>query len=197
MIIVGLGNPVAEYENTRHNTGAFLVENFRRYAGFPDWQENKKKKSLTSEGKVGKEKILLLLPGTFMNKSGEAVKGLIISPKKAEALVVVHDDLDLPLGRFKISFNKSAGGHRGVASISKMLKTDGFVRVRVGISSAGAKGKVKKPAGEKAVIEHILGKFKPAELAALNKLSKKTNEALQMIITLGREMAMGEFNKIS
>lgn len=196
-VVVGLGNPGSEYENTRHNTGAFLVDTFRKYEEFPDWNENKKKKSLISEGKVGKERVLLVFPQTFMNKSADAVRGLVTSAKKAETLVVVHDDLDLPIGRFKISFNKSAGGHRGVASISNALKTDAYVRVRVGISPAGAKGKLRKPEGEKAVIDHILGKWKPAELAALKKLSKKASEAIETIITAGREKAMGEFNKAS
>ena len=194
IIIVGLGNSGPEYENTRHNTGAFLVENFRRFVGFPDWRENRKGKSLLSEGKIKREKVCLLLPQTFMNKSGDALKCIVASVKKAPSLIVVHDDLDLPLGRFKISFNKSAGGHRGVGSIVRAVKTEEFVRVRVGISPAGVKGKVRKPIGEKAVIDHILGKFRPAELTAVKKLSKKVSGALQMIVTEGHEKAMGIYN---
>jgi len=215
-VVVGLGNPGKEYENTRHNTGAFFVEIFRRLAGFPEWKEDKERKLLVSEGKIKGKKVLLVLPQTFMNKSGEAmgrIKALRfkVKNKKREAdnLTVVHDDLDLPLGRFKISFNKSAGGHRGVLSVSKAVRTDAFTRVRVGISppfvrpgrsSAGgfavAGGKPKKPAGEKAVIDHILGEFKPAELAVLKKLSKKVNEAIQTIVVAGRDKAMNIYNSL-
>lgn len=163
MIIVGLGNPGIEYEKTRHNTGRIVLEVFRRQNDFPEWQENKKLKGLVSK----KGKISLLLPETFMNKSGEAVAKIIKSKKAAENLMVIHDDLDLPLGRFKISFNRGAGGHRGVLSIIKTLKTQAFTRIRFGITPK------KKPLGEKAVVDFILGEFKPAELATLKKLAQK------------------------
>ncbi|TSC67057.1 MAG: peptidyl-tRNA hydrolase, PTH1 family [Parcubacteria group bacterium Gr01-1014_73] len=194
MTIVGLGNPGAEYENTRHNTGRLVLDIFRQKNDLPDWEENKKLRSLVSIGKIGKTKISLLLPETFMNKSGEAISKLIKSKKAAEDLVVIHDDLDLPSGRFKISFNRGAAGHRGVSSIVKALKTEAFTRIRVGISPAGAKGKVKKPMGEKPIIDFILGKFKPAELATLKKLSKKISGAIETIVTEGREKAMAKSN---
>ena len=98
-----------------------------------------------------------------MNKSGLAVKPIITSKKKAEALIVIHDDLDLPIGKFKISFNKSSGGHRGVESIIKAIKTEAFTRVRIGISPATPSGKLKKPKGEKDVGDFILGEFKKAK----------------------------------
>ncbi len=184
MIIIGLGNPGAEYENTRHNTGRMVLDMFRQKNNLPDWKEDKKLKSLVTK----KGKISLLLPETFMNKSGEAMTKLIKNKKTAESLVVIHDDLDLPLGRFKISFNKGAGGHRGVLSIVKALKTEAFTRIRVGISPK------KKPIGEKAVIDFILGKFKPAELAIFKKTAKKISEAIETIVKEGREKAMGKFN---
>lgn len=184
MIIVGLGNPGTEYENTRHNTGRMVLNMFRQKNNLPEWKEDKKLKSLVSK----KNKITLLLPETFMNKSGEAVSKIIKSKKAMGGLVVIHDDLDLPLGKFKISFNRGAGGHRGVQSIVKTLKTEAFTRIRVGISSK------KKPIGEKAVIDFILGKFKPAELTMFKKTTKKISEAIEMIISEGREKAMGKFN---
>ena len=190
MIIVGLGNPGAEYENTRHNTGRMILDIFRQKNNLPEWQEDKKLKSLISK----KNKITLLLPETFMNKSGEAIAKIIKSKKAAESLVVIHDDLDLPLGRFKISFNRGAGGHRGVQSIVKTLKTEAFTRIRVGIASATPSGKIQKPIGEKAVIDFILGKFKDKELETFKKTAKKISEAIGIIITEGREKAMGVFN---
>ena len=129
-----------------------------------------------------------------MNKSGEVVKPLIKSAKQAENLIVIHDDLDVPFGTFKISFNKSSGGHKGVESIIRAVKTQAFTRIRMGISPTTASGKLKKPKGEEDVERHILGKFKPAELAVLQKLHKKINEAVVCLITEGREKAMSKFN---
>jgi PTH1 family peptidyl-tRNA hydrolase len=195
-IIVALGNPGEEYLGTRHNTGRIILEDFWKKFDFPEFEMNKKYQSLSSEGKVGKEKVLLLEPETFMNKSGNALKTLVTSAKKAEQLIVVHDDLDIPLGKFKVSFNKSSGGHNGIESIIKAVKTQGFIRIRIGITPASPSGKLKKPAGEKAIIDHILGKFKKPEAETIKKVSKKVSEALEMIIKEGREKAMGEFNSL-
>jgi PTH1 family peptidyl-tRNA hydrolase len=202
-IIVGLGNPGQEYENTRHNAGRIVLEAFRKKIDSPDWEKDGRLNALVSEGKVAKlagtkgktAKVMLVEPETFMNKSGTSVKSLVTSIKKAsEELVVVHDDLDLPLGRIKISFNKSSGGHRGVESIIKAIKTEAFTRVRIGISAATAKGVVKKPQGEEAIMDFIIGPFKPKELDLIKKVSKQAAEALTVLVTEGRECAMGEVN---
>lgn len=191
-IIVGLGNPGEEYVNTRHNVGRIALEAFRKKNDFQDWYQNGKLNALVSEGKMAKAgKVMLVEPETFMNKSGASVKPLITSAKKAEELIVVHDDLDLPLGRIKISFNKSSGGHRGVESIIKAIKTEAFIRVRVGISPATPKGVVKKP---KEVNDFIIDPFKPKELELIKKEAKVVAEAIEMIVKEGREAAMGEFN---
>ena len=190
--IVGLGNPGAEYENTRHNTGRLALLVFAKAHNFPEFAPDKKTKALISEGKVGKEKVLLMEPETFMNKSGVSVLPLIKSKKAAEHLVVIHDDLDIPFGTFKISFNKSSGGHRGVESIIKAVKTESFVRIRVGISPANAKGVAKKPKGEEAVNKFILAKFKPAELDEFKKVFKRIAAALTAVVTEGREKAMSQ-----
>ena len=195
-VFVGLGNPGEEYENTRHNTGRMILDVFRKKQELPEWEFDKKSNALVSSGKVGRSKVTILLPETFMNKSGNAVAKFVKSKKAAETLVVVHDDLDLPLGRFKISFNKSSGGHRGVESIMRAVGTEGFVRIRVGISKAMAKGKVKKPHGEKEVGDFILGKFKPAEEKDFKSMAKKVAEALEMIATEGRESATQKFNSL-
>lgn len=193
--IVALGNPGEEYKNTRHNVGRIVLEAFVKKNNFSDWISDKKLKALSSQGKIGKEKVHLVEPETFMNKSGLSLQSIITSKKKAEALIVIHDDLDLPLGKFKISFNKSSGGHRGVESIIKAIKTEAFTRVRIGISPATPSGKLKKPKGEKEVADFILGEFKKSETEILKKISKKVSAALEMLILESREKAMREFNK--
>lgn len=188
-IIVGLGNPGDEYVGTRHNVGRMVLDAFIKKNDCPEWIEDKKLKALTSAGKVGKNKALLLKPETFMNKSGEAIKSLIKSKKAAETLVVIHDDLDLPLGKIKISFNKSSGGHKGVESIMRAIKTEAFIRIRLGISAETASGKIKKPQGEEKVISTILGEFKKSEADDLKKVVKKAVTALELIVSDGWEKA--------
>lgn len=189
-IIVGLGNPGEEYLNSRHNTGRFLLEAFARANDFPEFARDKKIRALVSEGKIGKEKVLLVLPETFMNRSGASVALLIKSKKAAERLAVIHDDLDIPFGMFKISFNKSSGGHRGVESMIRAIKTRAFVRVRVGIARSAAA--VRKSQNKSEVEKIILGKFKSDELSEMKKLSKKISEALAVLVAEGREKAMSQ-----
>lgn len=193
-LIVGLGNPGEEYENTRHNTGRMIVEAFRKKQDFSGWSFDKKRNALVSSGKIGKKEVMLLLPETFMNKSGLSLKNLITSVKKAHDLTVVYDDLDLPLGKMKISFNRGSGGHKGIESIVRTIKTKEFVRIRVGISPSTPSGKLKKPSGEKAVVDLILGKFKNSELEQMKKVSKNVVAALEEIIGEGLESAMGKWN---
>ena len=188
-IVVGLGNPGEEYIETRHNMGRMVLDAFVKKNDWSEWKMDKKTNSLVSDGKIGKSKVLLLKPETFMNKSGEAVKSLVKTKKAAETLVVIHDDLDLPLGKVKISFNKSSGGHKGVESIMRAIKTEGFIRLRLGISGETAGGKIKKPQGEEKVIDAILGDFKKTESDELKKVIKKSVIALELIIKEGREKA--------
>lgn len=191
--IMGLGNPGEEYELTRHNAGRMAVLDFIKKEKIDEPEFDKKLKALTAMGELGKEKFQIILPETFMNKSGDSLKPLALSAKKAESLIVVHDDIDLPLGKIKISFGKSSGGHKGVESVIKAVKTKDFTRIRIGISATNAKGVVKKPSGDK-FLDYIVGKFKPAELAEMKKSVKKSAEALRTTITEGYEKAMGEFN---
>lgn len=194
-IIVGLGNPGEEYIGTRHNTGRIAVDTFAKKVGANnDFKEDKKLKSDTAKIKVGKNTALLVKPNTFMNKSGLAVKPIVKSKKAAETLVVIHDDLDIPFGRIKLSFNKSSGGHRGVESIMRVIKTEAFIRMRIGISPATSGGKIKKPQGDKAVGDFILGKFKPGEQDELKKIMKKAAEGLELLVKEGKEVATGVVN---
>lgn len=167
--IVGLGNPGAEYASTRHNVGRELVE-------------------ALGEKLPGAPKILDL--DVYMNRSGPAIKKAVGS---AKGLVVVHDELDLPLGRVKISFGSAAAGHNGVKSIVKALASQDFVRVRVGISPATASGKLKRPTGE-ALADFVLAKFRPPEKEKLKKVKKLVQEALELIIEEGVEQAQTQIN---
>lgn len=174
-LVVGLGNPGAEYENTRHNAGRIMVRFIEKKLD-------------------GKVKIKFITPDTFMNNSGKAVAPFIKSKKDLKDLVVIYDDIDLPLGKIKISFNRSSGGHNGLGSIIKSVKSEEFVRVRVGITPATPTGKMKKPSGEKAVLNFLLGEFKKPELETLKKLSKKVAEAVEIIFTEGKDKAMSVCN---
>jgi len=177
-IVVGLGNPGSQYTNTRHNTGRMAVDFLSK--------------------KV--DKIKVCTPDTFMNKTGVAVaKYMKINPstsfdntqdkslrarKAAEKLIVVYDDLDLALGTLKISYNRSSGGHKGLESVIRALKTKEFIRLRIGI---GQKKKVD-------VEKYILGNFTKSETDTLKKVFKKVSEAVETIVDEGREIAMNQFN---
>lgn len=167
--IVGLGNPSEEYASTRHNIGKDLV------AALAD--------DLPSNLKVVELNV-------YMNHSGPAIKKAVGSAKN---LVVVHDELDVPLGKVKISFGSSAGGHNGVKSIEQALKTRDYARVRVGISPSSASGKLKRPDPDK-LVGFVLGKFKPAEKDKLKKVKKIVKEALGTIAEHGVERAQSEIN---
>ena len=171
-IIVGLGNPNSEYQGTRHNVGKDFVE-----ALAPTLPKGAKVAGLN----------------VYMNNSGGPIKRLIPSKKAAASLVVVHDELDLPLGRVKVSFGSSAGGHNGVRSIEKALKTRDYVRVRVGISPSTPSGKLRRPDAEK-IVDFVLGKFKASEQDKLKKAKKIVAEALKLIVTEGKDRAMTEIN---
>ena len=177
-LIVGLGNPGKEYENTRHNTGRILVGIIEKKL---DQDKNK-------------QKIKFITPDTFMNNSGKAVAPLVKTKKDLSELIVIYDDIDLPLGKIKISFNRSSGGHNGLGSIIKMLKSEEFLRIRVGISPATPKGIVKKPKGEKAVLNFLLGEYKKSELETIKKLGKTIAEAVETIYSGGSGKAMSVFN---
>lgn len=193
-IIVGLGNPGFDYENTRHNTGRMILEKLHTHFEFTEWKKDKKYNALTSTGMIGKEKVLLMMPEGFMNNSGKSLKHLAGSPKKIEKCLVIYDELDLPLGRFKISFGRGDGGHNGIASVIRAVRSKDFPRVRVGVTQATPSGKLKKPSGEKAVVAHILGKFKSGEEDVLKKECKKIIEAVEVLVTEGRAVAMNRFN---
>ena len=189
LVIVGLGNPGKEYEKTRHNAGRSAVELVAKQEDFGEFVFNKTSNALVSKGKVAGETATLVLPETMMNLSGKAVVTFVKSPKAAKTMIVIHDDLDLPLGTIKMAFGRGSGGHKGVESIMRALKTKEFARIRIGISAAGKKNQAKKVQGEEKVIKMVIGKWKPTEETAVKKVLKKVAEAVHLYAEEGIESA--------
>lgn len=191
-LIVGLGNPGEKYTNTRHNLGFETLNYFlKKYESVEDssWEANKKAKSLTKKVKIKKDEVLLVKPQTFMNNSGEAVASLTAYYKvKPENVVVIHDELDLPLGKIQIKFGGGTAGHNGLESIVKSLGTDRFVRIRMGI------GKPTKVDGSKfennlhnSGAHHVLDKFSENEEHEVKSMIKKVQKNLELLLEHGFE----------
>lgn len=173
-LIVGLGNPGKEYENTRHNAGRIVVE-------------------MISKKDIDK-KIKFITPDSFMNNSGKIVAPFIKSKKDLGDLIIIYDDIDLPLGKIKISFDKNSGGHNGLESIIQKLKSKEFLRVRIGIAPVSPTGKIKKPKGEEKILKFLLGEFKEDELKIIKKLAKEISDAIEVIYKEGKDKAMSLYN---
>ena len=168
-IIIGLGNPGKKYFDTRHNIGFEVLDQFAKENNFPEFKLSKKFNALISE----KENILLVKPQTFMNNSGISVKKLAgvrpplnqrgSDPRNLRNLYIIHDDIDLPLGKIRISKNRGSAGHKGVESIIKELGTKDFTRIRIGI----------RPLQRRELIhgteKFVLEKFKKEEKELLNQ----------------------------
>lgn len=188
-VIVGLGNPGKEYEKTRHNAGRMVVEKLAKEEGFPEFVLNKKAEALVSVGTVGGKKVTLVLPETYMNKSGKSIPAFVKSVKAAKTMLVVQDELDVPLGAMKLVFGRNSGGHKGVESVMRAIKTKDFARLRIGISGQGKKNQAKKPSSDEKVNRHVVGKFKPAEEAAVKKAVKKGVDVARRFVAEGFENA--------
>lgn len=189
IVIVGLGNSGKEYEKTRHNAGRSAVGLIAKQEGFDEFVFNKTANALVSKGSIEGEPATLVLPETMMNLSGKAVAAFVKSPKAAKSLLVIHDDLDLPLGTLKMAFGRGSGGHKGVESVMRAIKTKDFARIRIGISAEGKKNQAKKVSGEEKVIKHVIGKWKPAEEATVKKVLKKISEASRLFAVSGIDVA--------
>ena len=189
-IIVGLGNPGEEYRATRHNVGFRVVEHFVREHGMPDFVKSGMYNTLLSE----RPGISALLPLTFMNKSGGAVaKYLKEKHGTPERLMVIHDEVDLPLGSIRISVGRGGGGHNGVQSIIDSIGTQDFVRVRIGVAKTGFFGGVKRPKGDK-LGNFVLATFTKSEEKELPLIFEKATAAIQSIMETGVQTAMSEYN---
>lgn len=190
-VIIGLGNPGDAYTHTRHNAGRMVAELLAEQENFSEWKLKKTAQALVSEGSLANKKVVLALPEVFMNHSGKTALGLVSSKVAAKKLLLIRDDLDLPLGTIKMTgYGRGAGGHKGVESVMRVLKTKDFAQIKIGISGETAKGKLKKVSGEEKVVKHVIGKFKPGEEAVLKKALAKSAEAAKLFVTDGLEKAM-------
>lgn len=192
-VIVGLGNPGEEYENTRHNAGRMAVRHFASKHDASEWKVDAKANAEVAKCVVERALSILVLPDTYMNKSGSAVTKFVKNVPQAKKLIVVYDDLDLPIGVAKMAFDRGSGGHKGLESIMRAVKTKLFWRIRVGVSPV-SRGKAKKPQGEDAVHDFILGRFKKEEQDALKSVFKRTTAALETSLTGTPVHAMNALN---
>lgn len=183
-IIVGLGNPGSEYANTRHNVGFRCVN---RIARNHDIRFSiKKRKAHMAIGKVEGQQIALAKPRTYMNNSGDGVRYLLERfSAEPSGLVIIYDDMDLPVGNVRIRTGGSAGGHKGMESIIRATGTHGIVRIRVGIG---------RPQQGLDSIEHVLTSFLPEEEARINDAISHVSEAVVLLLGEGVEAAMDRFN---
>lgn len=187
MLIIGLGNPGEKYANTRHNIGFSVIDAFAQKNNFGDFKLNKKSEALLAENNFEGKKIILAKPQTFMNNSGNTVREIIKNSKlETKDLIVVHDDIDLPLGKIKIVEGRGSAGHKGVESIIKSLGEESFARIRLGI--APTSGKPENPES------FVIGKFTKEEAAIKNRGLEKAVLALNAILQEGLEKAMNGFN---
>jgi PTH1 family peptidyl-tRNA hydrolase len=190
-VIVGLGNPGKKFEKTRHNLGFMVLDGFSRKNKFPKFEMRKEFLAEISEKEIGKEKIILAKPQTFMNNSGKSVKILTRTFNlDLKNLFVIHDDLDISFGKIKISFGRGSGGHKGVQSIIDELKTKNFFRFRIGI-----KPKQNYITLYSSIENFVLGKFDENERKILKEIIEKACRAIEVAIKESVEKAMSEFNK--
>ena len=178
--VIGLGNPGTQYQHTRHNV-AWIV--LHKLLG-AHWEEDKylKAQYLNNDG------VHFLLPQTYMNKSGESVAGLkkIFSSFTPQRLIVIYDDIDLPLGSVRISFDRGSGGHNGVKSVTHHIGSQKFIRIRIGVAKRLEDGRIVKPP--------VLGRFEKTELEVVYQLVDSVGEMLRHIQHKGYEDAMNTFN---
>ena len=182
-IIIGLGNPGKRYENTRHNLGFITIDKIAREN---DINVNKiKHKALVGEGMISGHKVLLVKPQTYMNLSGESVREVFEFYKiEPEKLLVIFDDIDIPMGQLRIRKKGSAGTHNGMKSIIYQIQTDQFPRIRIGIGNDRKRG----------LIGHVIGSFKKEEKTAIEDAVIRAAKAVTDILDIGIEKAMSEHN---
>jgi peptidyl-tRNA hydrolase, PTH1 family len=189
-LIVGLGNPGAKYDRTRHNIGFEVIDALvKRY---PDASlvENKRFQGTAAEFRSSGERTVLLKPTTFMNLSGQAVRAVLDWYKlEPESVLVVYDDMDLPTGKLRLRLSGGAGGHNGMKSIIAHLGTKEFPRLRLGIG-ATHKGEER----DQAVVSHVLGRFAPEDRKIVDAVIPMAVDAIDLSLRKGFERAMNLYN---
>jgi PTH1 family peptidyl-tRNA hydrolase len=185
LLVVGLGNPGAQYARTRHNIGADVVDLLaRRHGGS---LKRSKDHALVTDVRIDGRQVVLAFPQTYMNDSGRSVAPLmrrhgIDDPAK---LVVVHDELDLPVGRLRVKVGGGLAGHNGLKSIKAHLHSDAFVRVRIGVG---------KPPDSRSGADHVLRRLGKSEQAELERMAGIAADAIETIVTDGPDTAMAKYN---
>lgn len=185
ILIAGLGNPVKEYENTRHNAGFLVLDTLAQKLG-ADLSE-RKHRALCGKAVIGGQKVILLKPQTYMNSSGESIRAAADYYKvPPEDILVVYDDISLAPGQLRIRAKGSAGGHNGIKSIIAHLGTQEFPRVKVGIGE-------KPPRMDLA--DYVLGHFSSGEKKIMEEAAKEAADAICEIVNVGIEQAMNDHNR--
>jgi PTH1 family peptidyl-tRNA hydrolase len=184
-LIVGLGNPGIEYQFTPHNIGFLGVDRIAEQCGV--MVDNRHCKALTARTRIGREEVLLAKPETFMNLSGMSVLELVrkydVDP--TEDLIVIYDELDLPLGMIRIRARGSSAGHNGMQSIINALQTEEITRIRLGVAPESGKGGAR----------YILSPFRKSQLPAVDEALELTAQAVTVVLEEGTAAAMNRFNR--
>ena len=184
-LVVGLGNPGEEYEYTAHNLGFLVVDRLAERNGIKIGRQDSM--AHVGQGTVAGKRVLLAKPQTFMNVSGESVKGLLVKHEIAPGdLILIYDELDLPWQSLRIRSRGSAAGHRGVGSVIRTVGTDDFPRVRLGVHGGRR---------EKDGAQIVLGKLKRAQKQELDEILDHASQAVESIIAEGVEKSMAKFNR--
>lgn len=181
--IIGLGNPDKKYEKTRHNVGFDVIDELAEQMGIE--VKTKRHKALCGIGTIGSEKVVLVKPQTYMNLSGESVRA-VMDFYKLDAksdIIVVSDDISLPVGKIRIRTKGSAGGHNGLKSIISHAGTDGFTRIKVGVG-----------ANEGDLVKHVLGKFSKQDRVFVDDAIRDAASATELIVMYGAQTAMNKYN---
>lgn len=185
-LIVGLGNPGIRYQFTPHNIGFLAIDRVAEQCGV--MVDNRHCKALTARGRIGKEEVLLAKPETFMNLSGLAVAELVreYEVDSQKDVLIVYDELDLPLGKIRIRERGSSAGHKGMESVIGALGTEEVSRMRLGIAPDHP---LKDGSG------YVLAQFRKSQLVALDEMLDKAAEAVNVIVNDGISTAMNRFNR--
>jgi PTH1 family peptidyl-tRNA hydrolase len=188
-LIVGLGNPGKEYSTNRHNIGFLCINHIAKLAGIT--LDKKQCHARIGKGKIAVNEVILAKPQTYMNASGQSVQSLTYKyGVLLEDLIIIHDDLDLPLGKIRIRKSGSAGGHNGIKSTIAYLGTQDFIRIRVGIGRPQIEGENKS----ENIVDYVLGDFSHEDKTILNETIQRVNDAVTCLISQGITPAMNGFN---
>lgn len=190
-LIIGLGNPGKKYERTWHNLGWLALDALADFCETPKFKKSAKFQAEITEIAINGEKIILAKPQTFMNLSGDSVSIIAKFHKiKPQDIIIIHDDIDLSLGRLRISQNSASGGHNGIKSIIEKLGTKDFIRIRIGCKSLDD-NKLKNI----ETADYVLTNWSQQEKTLVEEQTKKAGEAALAIIEFGRELATNQYNK--